>query len=136
MSTYTPPAPTQTDTLAARFYELASTGQNETIMREMYADDCKHVEAMEMPGCPRITSGKPALIEKAIKFKQSITVHGGTCSKPMVNGDQFICEMTMDCTANDGPMAGQRMNMREYCLYTTKNGKITEARFFYNGCGA
>lgn len=135
MSTYTPPAPTETDKVAARFYELASAHQNDRIMQELYADDCRHVEAMEMPGCPRTISGKQALIQKAEQWKRATTIHGGSCSKPLVNGDQFVCEMSLDCTSSEGPMAGQRMQMSEYCLYTVKNGKISEARFFY-GCGA
>jgi predicted ester cyclase len=47
---------------------------------------------------------------------------------------QFVVPMTMDCTSNEGPMAGQRMNMSETALYTVKNGKITEGKFFYS-CG-
>jgi len=31
-------------------------------------------------------------------------------------------------------MANQRMNMSETALYTVKNGKITEGKFFYS-CG-
>jgi predicted ester cyclase len=40
--------------------------------------------------------------------------------------------MKMDATQNAGPMAGVRMDMSEQCLYTVKNGKIAEAKFFYS----
>lgn len=42
--------------------------------------------------------------------------------------------LSLDSTFNDGPMKGQRMNMSETALYTVKNGKIAEGKFF-DGCG-
>jgi hypothetical protein len=90
---------------------------------------------MEGPGCARITEGKKTLLEKAEKFAKSTTIHSASSGAPLVNGDQFVCQMSLDCTASDGPMAGQRMNMSETSLYTVRNGKITEGKFFYGGCG-
>lgn len=58
-------------------------------------------------------------------------VHSAFCGKPLVNGDQFICGMAMDITCGEGPMAGQRMEMKESCLYTFKDGKIAETKFLY-----
>ena len=120
--------------VAARLVELCSTGKNLQAINELYADNARHVEAMEGPGCPRITEGKADILAKAEKFAKITTVHGATVGKPIVNGDQFVCPMTMDCTASEGPMANQRMNMSETALYTVKNGKIAEGKFFY-GCG-
>ncbi|HLO42585.1 MAG TPA: nuclear transport factor 2 family protein [Phycisphaerales bacterium] len=126
----------ETHTVAKRFHELCSAGKFDDAMRELYADDARHVEAMEMPGSPykRITQGKPALLEMSERWNKHTTVHSCTVGAPLVNGDQFICEMKMDCTSSEGPMAGQRMQMEEQCLYTVKNGKIAEAKFFYGGC--
>lgn len=138
MSTTTAPAftPTPTDIVANRLYELCNAGKFDQAMNELYADNARHVEAMEMPGsdCKRITEGKPALLKMSEKWAKTTTVHSATVGKPLVNGDQFVCEMTMDCTSTEGPMANQRMQMKETCLYTVKNSKITEAKFFY-GCG-
>ncbi len=127
---------TDTHLVADKLTELCNTGRHDEAMRDLYADNARHVEAMEMPGSPykRITEGKPALLAMSEHWKKTTTVHGGTCSKPLVNGDQFVCEMTLDCTSNEGPMAGQRMTMTETCLYTVKDGKITEAKFFYPMC--
>jgi hypothetical protein len=135
---FTPPAPSPeylaTQKVAQRLAELCSTGKNQQAIQELYADTARHVEAMEMPGCPRITEGKATLLQKAEKFAQTTTIHGASCGKPLINGDQFTCEMSLDCTSSEGPMAGQRMNMSETALYTVKNGKITEGKFFYS-CG-
>ncbi len=104
-------------------------------MRELYADNARHVEPMEMPGGPykRITEGKAELLQGE-DFEKNVEVHSATCGDPMSNADQFICRMGLDCTARNGPMAGQRMQIDEFAAYTVKNGKITEAKFFYD-CG-
>lgn len=131
-----PMSPTDQTTLKVgqRLVELCSAGKNLEAIKELYADNARQIEAMEGPGCPRITEGKATLLQKAEHFHKTTTVHGATCGKAIINGDQFIVPMTLDCTCSEGPMAGQRMNMSETALYTVKNGKITEAKFFY-GCG-
>lgn len=124
-----------TQKVANRLVELCGAGKNLDALKELYADNARHVEVMDAPWCPRITEGKKTLLEKAEKFAKTTTVHGASVGKPVVNGDQFILPMSLDCTASEGPMAGQRMNMTETALYTVKNGKITEGKFFY-GCGS
>lgn len=131
-----PYTPTETDKVANRLFELCNSGKHHEAMQELYADNARHVEAMEMPGSPykRITEGKPNLLKMSENWSKHTTVHSASTGKPLVNGDQFVCEMKMDCTSNEGPMAGQRMQMSETCLYTVKDGKISEAKFFYGGC--
>lgn len=125
-----------TEVVANRLCELCNTGKYDEAMQELYADNARHVEAMEMPGSPykRITEGKAALTKMSEHWCKTTEVHSSSCGKPLVNGDQFVCEMKMDVTSSEGPMAGQRMAMSETCLYTVKDGKITEAKFFYS-CG-
>ena len=120
--------------VANRLVELVATGQNQQAMQELYADNARHVEVMDAPWCPRVIEGLKTILQKGEDFHKNTTVHSASCGKPTVNGDQFICEMSQDCTSNAGPMAGQRMNMSETALYTVKYGKITEGKFFY-GCG-
>jgi len=123
-----------TQKVATRFFELCQAGKNHEALVELYSDNARHIEAMEGPGCPRITEGKPSLLQKADHWARTTTIHSATVGKPLVNGDQFVCAMTLDCTSSDGPMAGQRINMSEQALYTVRNGKITEGKFFYS-CG-
>lgn len=124
-----------TEKVGKRLAELIGARKNLDAIKELYADNAKHVEVMGGPGCERICEGKATLLEKAKQFHDSITIHGHTVGKPITNGDQFILPMSLDSTFNDGPMKGMRMNMQETALYTVKNGKITEAKFFYGGCG-
>lgn len=126
-----------TQAVAERLVQLCSTGRHHEAMSELYADDARHVEAMEMPGAPykRVMEGKRTLLEKSEHWGKTTTVHSASCGTPLVNGDQFLVEMAMDCTSNEGPMAGQRMQMREQALYTVRDGRIAEAKFFYPTCG-
>ena len=123
-----------TEKVANRLVELMKTGKNLDAIRELYAENARQIEVMDGPGCERITEGKAKLLQKAEQFHNSITVHGSTLGTPITNGDQFILPMSLDSTFNDGPMKGHRMNMTETALYTVKNGKISEAKFFYS-CG-
>ena len=118
-----------TQKVADRLVALCGTGKNLEAIKELYADNAKHVEAMEGPGCARMTEGKKTLLEKAEKFAKTTTVHGATCGKPLVNGDQFVVHYKMDVT----PKGGQRHTMDEAGLYTLRDGKIAEERFFYGG---
>lgn len=123
-----------TQKVADRFFALVNEGKNIDAIRELYADNSRHVEVMGGPGCERICEGKASLLEKAEKFHKTTTIHSASVGKPVVNGDQFVCPMSLDCTCGEGPMAGQRMNISETALYTVKNGKITEGKFFYSMC--
>lgn len=120
-----------TQHVASRLTELCSSGENLTAITELYDDQAVHEEVMDGPGAARITQGKQALLKNAERFAQSITVHGSSVGKPIVNGEQFILPMSLDCTFKDGPMAGHRFNMVETVLYTVKNGKISHVKFFY-----
>jgi len=121
--------------VAARLHEMVSQGQNIAAIRELYDDRARHIEVTDGPGAARITEGRAAILQKAEHFHASLTVHNATAGAPIVNGDQFICPMTLDATFKDGPMKGHNMKVSETVLYTVRNGKIVEARFFYSmGC--
>lgn len=124
-----------TKKIADSLVEMCTAGKGTDAMQKLYADDARHVEAMEMPGHARITEGKAALIARSEKFDKSTTIHSKSCGPALVNGDQFTCLMSMDSTSNEGPMAGKRMQTSETCLYTVANGKIAEGKFFYNASG-
>jgi ketosteroid isomerase-like protein len=54
-------------------------------------------------------------------------VHGVEVEGPYINGDQFTVRFKMDLTPKDGA----RRTMDEIGLYTIRDGKIAEERFFY-----
>jgi predicted ester cyclase len=66
------------------------------------------------------------------QWLKTTTIHGASVGPTMVNGDQFVCGMKLECTSTEVPMAGQRMNVSEQCLYTVREGKIAEAMLFFD----
>lgn len=124
-----------TQQVATKLYDYISSGKNTDAIRDLYADNAKHVEVIGGPGCDRVTEGRSTILDKAEKFAKTTTIHSASCGTPIVNGDQFVMPMGLDCTSTEGPMANMRMNMNETALYTVKNGKIAEGKFFYSmGC--
>ncbi|MEO8926277.1 MAG: nuclear transport factor 2 family protein [Caulobacteraceae bacterium] len=93
-----------------------------------WADDVLSVEAGGAPN-PEVR-GKAAVKAKGEGFMSSHEIHGVEVEGPYVNGDQFVVRFKMDMTPK---ASGQRMSMDEVGVYTLKNGKIAEERFFYGG---
>ncbi|MEM8739299.1 MAG: SnoaL-like domain-containing protein [Planctomycetota bacterium] len=111
-------------------------GEHETAIRELYADDARHVEAMEMGGMPRVTEGKSALLDMLREWEAMHECHDGDLKGPYPHGEnRFAVWMSVDLTPHQGPMAGQRHVMEEVCLYTVENGRITLAEFFWDPTG-
>jgi len=116
-----------------RLVELCRDGRFEEAVRELYADDAVSVEAMDGPH-GRSIEGKPAILEMGEAWEKMHDVHSVAVEGPFPNGDgtAFICFMSIDVTAKEGPMAGQRMQMEEACRYDlNREGKIAHCEFYY-----
>jgi ketosteroid isomerase-like protein len=106
--------------------EFAESGE------KYWADDVVSIEPMGPPGMDPVSHGKSAARGKGEWWANSHQTHGVVVTGPFVNGDQFIVGFEMDVTAKD---SGQRFTMKEHGLYTIRNGKIAEERFFFSGEG-
>jgi hypothetical protein len=73
--------------------------------------------------------GLDAVRGKGEWWEANNEIHGVDVEGPYVNGDQFVVHYTMDVT----PKGGARHTMDETGLYTVRDGKIAEERFFYGG---
>ncbi len=111
--------------IAADMVAMTKAG-NFNIGEKYWADDVVSVEAMDGP-MARL-EGKEAVTGKSAWWYANHEVHGTTTDGPYVNGDQIAIRWTMDITNKE---LGQRMQMDEVALYTIKDGKIAEERFFY-----
>ena len=121
-----------TQTIGQRLCDLCAAGQHRRAIEELYSDDHVAREAMEFPGMHgRETRGKDAVREMNDRFFEMNEVHGGTVDGPYPHDDAFICFMSIDLTPRGGPMAGQRMEMREACRYVVTDGKISRSEFYY-----
>ncbi len=91
----------------------------------MWADNVVSIENMDGP-MARL-EGREAVHGKSVWWFENHEIHGFETQGPFVNGDQFALVFKMDVTAKAN---GQRIQMEEVALYTVKNGKIAEERFY------
>ncbi|GIW74891.1 MAG: hypothetical protein KatS3mg103_1413 [Phycisphaerales bacterium] len=150
MTTAIDPSQTrQSAQVGKRLVELCQQGKNRQAIEELYADTVNVVEAMnpsDMPGYDQMPEDakaahkqgptpKAELLESNDWFFENHEMHGGQVDGPYPLGDEFVVFMSLDCTPKVGPMAGQRMEMKEACVYKVRDGKIVESRFCYDmGC--
>lgn len=112
--------------IAKDFTELLKQGDHERAGAKYNADDIVSYEAMEGPMA--VCNGKEAVKQKGQWWQENHEVHGSSVEGPYVNGDQFAVRFTFDITPK---ATGERVTMDEVGLYTVKNRKIAEERFYY-----
>ena len=129
-----------------RLVELLDQGESLKAIEELYADTVTIHEAMspgDVPGNEDLppeaqAAHKEGFVSKAEVLKsnqwflENHEFHGGSQDGPYPLGDEFVVCMHLDCTPKVGPMAGQRMDMKEACIYKVDNGKIVESKFCYS----
>ncbi|MBS0275091.1 MAG: nuclear transport factor 2 family protein [Proteobacteria bacterium] len=90
-----------------------------------WAEDVLSVEPMT--GEMAQLRGKAAAKAKGEWWTRAHDVHGVEIQGPYVNGDQFIVRFIMDLTVRE---TKQRSKLDELGLYTLRQGKIAEEKFF------
>ena len=112
--------------LAKHFTDLLKQGDHDGAGAKYNADDIVSYEAADGPMA--VCEGKDAVRQKGEWWAANHEVHGSTVEGPYVNGDQFAVRFSFDITPK---ATGKRATMDEVGLYTVKNGKIVEERFYY-----
>ena len=105
---------------------LCKAGKFDEAAEKYWADDVLGVEAA--PGDMAQIRGKDAARGKGEWWSNAHEVHSSEVEGPYVNGDQFVVRFKMDLTQKE---TGNRIQVDEVGVYTIKNGKIAEERFFY-----
>jgi ketosteroid isomerase-like protein len=116
-----------THDIAHDLVALCKEGKFDESGEKYWADDVVSIEAM---GPNPVSHGKDAARAKGEWWVNNHEIHSVEVEGPYVNGDQFTVRFKMDVTMKE---SGQRMAMDEHALYTVKDGKIAEERFFYGG---
>ena len=91
-----------------------------------WAENVRSLEPMDGPGA--VCENREAVIAKGEWWYGAHEVHSVVTHGPYVHGDQFALRFEMDVTVKE---SGERMQMDEVGLYTVKDGKVVEERFFY-----
>lgn len=114
-----------TQELATAFTDLLKQGKADEAGKTYWSDDIVSMEPME--GDMAVLKGRKAVDGKGAWWYANHDVHGLVVEGPYVHGDQFVVRFKLDVT----PKGGKRMQMDEVGLYSVKNGKIVEERFFF-----
>ena len=115
-----------TQEIANDMVALCKQGRFDEAGEKYWADDVLSVEAM--PGDMHEMRGKAAVRGKGEWWTAHNKIHGVEVDGPYVNGDQFAVHFKMDVTPED---TGKRTTMDEVGIYTVRNDRIAEERFFY-----
>lgn len=111
--------------IAKAFTELCAKGEFDKAGHTYWSDDIVSCESMEGPMAQ--VKGREAVDAKGAWWYANHEVHSVKVEGPYVHGDQFTVHFTMDVT----PKGQSRLTMDEHGLYTVRDGKIVEERFFY-----
>ena len=116
-----------TQDIATAFTDLCKAGEFDEAGKRFWSDDVVSLEPME--GEMAKLKGRAAVEGKGAWWFANHEVHSAKVEGPYVHGDQFVVRFTMDVT----PKGQARMAMDEMGVYTVKDGKIVEERFFFGG---
>ena len=116
-----------TQEIANKFTELCKAGKFEAAGKQFWSDDVVSLEPMT--GEMSRLQGRKAVEAKGTWWAQNNEVHSVRVEGPFLHGDQFTLRFEMDVT----PKGKGRSKMTEVGLYTIKNDKISEERFFFGG---
>ena len=119
-----------TQQVADRYYDLAKQSKRRDIVEELYGQDIvdrepEHAIAM---GVPTLTRGLDAVKAKSKVREDMIeTLHGESCSAPVVGGKFFSVAIGRDITLRGRPL----MSLQEIGVYEVKDGKIISEQYCY-----
>ena len=116
--------------IAKDLVALCSEGKFAESGEKYWSDDVVSIEPGAPPGGDAVSRGKAAVIAKGEWWANTHQTNSAEAHGPYVNGDQFAVRFVMDVTVKE---TGARMQMDEIGVYTVKDGKIVEERFFYGG---
>ncbi len=116
-----------TRTLANEIVTLFKAGKYVEVGDRYWADEVVSVESMTPPGMAPASRGISAVRAKSKWFYDNNEVTPVGIEGPYVNGDQFSVKLISDIKMK---ASGEVHHMVEIALYTLKDDKIVEERFF------
>ena len=114
-----------TQEIATAFTELCKKGEFEQAGDRFWSDSIVSLEPGDGPMAR--CEGRAAVDAKGAWWTSNTEVHSVETEGPFVHGEQFILRFAMDIT----PKGEARTQMIETGLYTVRDGKVVEERFFY-----
>jgi ketosteroid isomerase-like protein len=120
-------APTATEAVARELVDLCRAGHNLDALGKLYATNIVSIEAGDFQGMAARMTGLDAIRRKNEWWFETYQVHSSEAEGPFINKDQFCVKFTFDVTEKK---TGKRTRDSEIAVYTVKNAKIVEERFY------
>jgi hypothetical protein len=116
--------------VACDFTNMLRVGQFEAAGEKYWANDVKSVEPVDLPGgIPARVSGIEAVRAKSKNWFGTNRIDDLSIDGPFVTGNQFALFMDMAIVTL---ASGDSQPFTEIALYTVRDTKITEERYFYD----
>jgi len=122
-------APTATDSVARELVDFCKAGRNLDAVSKLYSPDIVSIEPMDFENMPAKMTGIDAIRKKNEWWFANFEVHSSEVDGPYLNGDQFAVKYAFDTT---NKKTGQRRRDTEVAVYTVKDSKIVQERFFHH----
>ncbi len=109
---------------------LCKEGKFKDAVEKFYAENIGSIEGAAMPGMERRMEGLDAIRGKNSWWEENHEVHSMEVDGPFVaeDSDQFLVYFQIDVT---GKYDNKRIQSSEVGIYTVKDGKVAEERFFF-----
>lgn len=109
---------------------LCKEGKFRDAVEKYYAENIVSIEGASMPGMERRMEGLDAIRGKNAWWEENHEIHEMRVDGPFVaeDSDQFLVYFWIDVT---GKYDNKRIKSSEVGLYTVKDGKVVEERFFF-----
>lgn len=120
-------APGATETIARELVEFCKSGKNFEAIDKLYSPGIVSIEPTDFEGMPATMTGIDAIRQKNQWWFDNFETNSHEVEGPFVNGDQFAVRFTFDTT---NKQTRERMQMSEIAVYTVRDGKIVQERFF------
>ena len=116
--------------VARDFTDMLRQGQFVTARERFCAADIKSIEPHDLPdGIAAEVSGIEAALAKTVRWLGSRQIHDLSIDGPFVTGNQFALFLDMMIAGQTGG-AGQPFT--EIAIFTVRDGRISEERYFYD----
>jgi hypothetical protein len=111
--------------IAVELVTLCKQGKHEEAIARFYSPEIISYEAMN-PAEP--ARGLDAIKAKVEWWSNNMTVHSAVVQGPFGHGDQFAVRFLYNVTDKS---TEKTSDIDEIAVYTVRDGKIVEERFFY-----
>ncbi len=116
--------------VARDFSAMILAGRFEEAAEKYWADDVTIMEPANLPdGTPAVVRGLRSARARLTQWLAHSAMDDLSIDGPFVTGDQFALFIDTEIMLRE---TGARRSFSEIAVYTVRNGKIIEERYFYS----